>query len=95
MSNFVQDMDIASMYPFSFKTVKQTEVCRILKQRWSGKSHRAKMFAKKRLKYLKNAIVEFDTENKKEWTQKHLLPLNIRIIPEAGQIKRQYYAKSV
>ena len=66
------DMDVASMYAWSPLVVKQSSICKILKQRRSGKSHRAKILAKRRLKLYRGAWVEYDTDQNKDWSKKHI-----------------------
>lgn len=72
MNDFIHDMDVASMYPWSPRTIKQSEINKILKKWKSGKSHREKIQSKRRLKWYKNAWVTQDALKNAEWTKKNL-----------------------
>lgn len=69
---FVMDMDISSMYAWSPLILKQSEIVKLLKKLRYGKSHRAKILLKRRLRLFKGAWIEYDTTEKKEWSKKHI-----------------------
>lgn len=75
--NYVMDMDVCSMYAWSPLIVKQSLICKILKQVRSGKSHRAKILAKRRLRLYKGAWIEYDTDHNKEWTKKNISKIDL------------------
>lgn len=77
MNSYIMDMDINSMYAWSPLVIKQSLICKLLKQRRSGKSHHAKIQAKRRLRLYKNAWIEYDVETNKEWTKKHIGTMEI------------------
>ena len=70
--HYVIDMDVCSMYAWSPLIIPQSSIVRILETIRSGKSHRVKMQAKKRLKLYRGAWIEYDTVEKKEWTKKNI-----------------------
>ena len=70
--SYIQDCDVCSMYAWSPLVIPQSRIVRILKTIRSGKSHRVKMQAKKRLKLYRGAWIEYDTTEKREWTRKYI-----------------------
>jgi hypothetical protein len=69
MQEYLIDMDVCSMYAWAPLVIKQSLICKILKQCHRGKSHSAKIQAKRRLKLYKNAWIEYDTQESREWTK--------------------------
>ena len=72
MDSYVMDMDICSMYAWSPLFVKQSQICKLLKQKRNGKSRRAKTIAKRRLRLYRSAWIEYDTVKDKDWTKKNI-----------------------
>lgn len=72
LASHVGDLDIMSMYAFSPLVLKQSFINKVFKQRWNGKSHRAKINAKRRLHLYRGAMVEYDTEKHKDRTMKKI-----------------------
>lgn len=68
----VQDLDIASMYAWAPLIIKQSLINKLFKQVRCGKSHRAKINAKRRLRLYKNAWIEYDTLEHMERTKKKI-----------------------
>ena len=74
MKAYIQDLDVCSMYAWSPLIIKQSKILQIFKTIHSGKSHRVKMQARKRLTLYRHAWIEYDTEEKKDWTRKYVSP---------------------
>ena len=72
MNAHVMDMDVCSMYARSPLVVKQSQICKLLKQKRNGKSRRAKTIAKRRLRLYRSAWIEYDTVKDKDWTKKNI-----------------------
>ena len=76
------------MYAWSPLIIKQSEIVKLLKKLRYGKSHRAKILLKRRLKLFKGAWIDYDTAEKKEWTKKHIgsfeLSTDIKVSMEAS-----------
>lgn len=72
MNHHIMDMDVCSMYAWSPLTLKQSQIVKLLKKLRYGKSHKAKIQLKRRLKLYKNAWIEYDTIEKKDWTKRHI-----------------------
>ena len=72
MNAHVMDMDINSMYAWSPLIKKQSEIVKLLKKLRYGKSHKAKIQLKRRLRLYKGAWIQYDTIEKRDWTKKHI-----------------------
>ena len=72
MDSYIMDMDINSMYAWSPLVLNQSEIVKLLKKRRYGKSHKAKIQLKRRLRLYKGAWIRYDTVEKKDWTKKHI-----------------------
>lgn len=81
MNPHIMDMDVCSMYAWSPLTLKQSQIVRLLKELRYGKSHKAKIQLKRRLKLYKNAWIEYDTIEKKDWSKNHIGPMEFTSSP--------------
>ena len=81
MNAHIMDMDVCSMYAWSPLTLKQSQIVKLLKKLRYGKSHKAKIQLKYRLKLYKNAWIEYDTIEKKDWSKKHIGPMELTSNP--------------
>ena len=81
MDSYVMDMDVCSMYAWSPLVLKQSHICKILKQKRNGKSRRAKTIAKRRLRLYHNAWIEYDTVKDMDWTKKNISRMEMLINP--------------
>lgn len=72
MDSYIMDMDINSMYARSPLVLNQSEIVKLLKKLRYGKSHKAKIQLKRRLRLYKGAWIRYDTDEKKDWTKKHI-----------------------
>jgi hypothetical protein len=79
MNGYVQDMDVSSMYAWSPLILKQSLICKVLKQSRTGKSHKAKISAKRRLRLYKSAWVEYDVLTDRDWTRKHISTIEYKV----------------
>ena len=81
MDVHIMDMDVCSMYAWSPLTLKQSQIVKLLKKLRYGESHKAKIQLKRRLKLYKNAWIEYDTIEKKDWSKKHIGPMELTSNP--------------
>ena len=81
MNIHVMDTDVCSMYAWSPLVVKQSQICKLLKQKRNGKSRRAKTLAKRRLRLYRNAWIEYDTIKDMDWTKKNISKMEMLTNP--------------
>ena len=81
MNAHIMDMDVCSMYAWSPLTLKQSQIVKLLKKLRYGESHKAKIQLKYRLKLYKNAWIEYDTIEKKDWSKKHIGQMELMTDP--------------
>lgn len=81
MNHYIMDMDVCSMYAWSPLTLKQSQIVKLLKELRYGKSHKSKIQLKRRLKLYKNAWIEYDTIEKKDWSKNHIGPMELTSNP--------------
>ena len=81
MNAHIMDMDVCSMYAWSPLTLKQSQIVKLLKKLQYGKSHKAKIQLKRRLKLYKNVWIHYDTSEKKDWSKKHIGQMELMTDP--------------
>lgn len=81
MTHHIMDMDVYSMYAWSPLVVKQSQICKLLKQKRNGKSRHAKVNAKRRLRLYRSAWIKYDTTKDKDWTQKNISKMELLTDP--------------
>ena len=81
MGSYVMDMDIYSMYAWSPLVLKQSEIVKLLKNLRYGKSHKAKIQLKRRMRRYKGAWIRYDTVEKKDWTKKNIGSIELTVEP--------------